>query len=124
MDKDIGKLIKKKREELGFSIRELAKKIDMSPVYLCNIENGKRNLPSDYKLLLIANVLFLSQDEKITFFDKISESQQKIPIDVNEYLFDKKEAIIFIRSAEKYDYKNSDWEKLFFYQICSQIENK
>ena len=57
MDKDIGKLIKKKREELGFSIRELAKKIDMSPVYLCNIENGKRNLPSDYKLLLIANVL-------------------------------------------------------------------
>lgn len=115
MDKDIGNLIKKKREELGFSIRELAKKIDMSPVYLCNIENGKRNLPSDYKLLLIANVLFLSQDEKIIFFDKISESQQKIPIDVNEYLFDKKEAIIFIRSAEKYDYKNSDWEKLFKY---------
>lgn len=115
MDKDIGKLIKNKREELGYSIRELAKKIDMSPVYLCNIENGKRNLPSDYKLLLIANVLFLSRDEKITFFDKVSESQQKIPIDVNEYLFDKKEAIIFIRSAEKYNYKSSDWEKLFKY---------
>lgn len=86
----------------------------MSSVYLCNIENGKRNLPSDYKLLFIANVLFLSRDEKI-FFDKVSESQQKIPIDVNEYLFDKKKAIVFIRLAEKYNYKNSDWQKLLKY---------
>lgn len=58
---------------------------------------------------------FYRKTKKSLFFDKISESQQKIPIDVNEYLFDKKEAIIFIRSAEKYDYKNSDWEKLFKY---------
>ena len=121
MDKNIGRIIKKKREELGYSIRELAKKIDMSPVYLCNIENGKRNLPSDYKLLLIANVLFLSQEEKITFFDKISESQKRIPIDVNKYLFDNKEAIVFIRSAEKHNYKNSDWEKLLNLNI---LKNK
>ena len=39
-----GKSIKLRREELGISLRNLAKKLQMTPAYLSDIEKGKRNV--------------------------------------------------------------------------------
>jgi transcriptional regulator with XRE-family HTH domain len=54
--KTLGQLIREIREEKDFSLRELAKKIDITPAFLSDIELGRRN-PSEKTLQTIARVL-------------------------------------------------------------------
>jgi transcriptional regulator with XRE-family HTH domain len=52
----IGPYIRKRRDELDFSLRELAKKLDCSPAFISDIELGRRH-PSDKVLIEIAKHL-------------------------------------------------------------------
>ncbi len=53
MTKTLGERIRELREEKDLSLRELAKKINVSPPFLSDVELGKR-FPSDDNLALIA----------------------------------------------------------------------
>lgn len=52
----IGPFIRKRRDELDLSLRELAKKLDCSPAFISDIELGRRH-PSDKVLAEIARIL-------------------------------------------------------------------
>jgi transcriptional regulator with XRE-family HTH domain len=52
----IGPFIRKRRDELDLSLRELAKKLDCSPAFISDIELGRRH-PSDKVLVEIAKIL-------------------------------------------------------------------
>jgi transcriptional regulator with XRE-family HTH domain len=52
----IGPYIRRRRDELDLSLRELAKKLDCSPAFISDIELGRRH-PSDKVLFEIARVL-------------------------------------------------------------------
>ena len=58
--------IKRRREELGISQKELAKKADISQSMLCDIEKG-RCKPSIYTAIKLAKVL---QIDDIKFFEQ------------------------------------------------------
>ena len=42
-----GEYIKEKRLEKGITLRGFAEIIDISPVYMCNLEKGRRPAPSE-----------------------------------------------------------------------------
>ena len=52
----IGPFIRRRRDELDLSLRELAKKLDCSPAFISDIELGRRH-PSDKVLIEIARIL-------------------------------------------------------------------
>jgi transcriptional regulator with XRE-family HTH domain len=52
----IGPFIRKRRDELDLSLRELAKKLDCSPAFISDIELGRRH-PSEKVLVEIAKIL-------------------------------------------------------------------
>jgi transcriptional regulator with XRE-family HTH domain len=52
----IGPFIRKRRDELDLSLRELAKKLDCSPAFISDIELGRRH-PSEKVLSEIAKIL-------------------------------------------------------------------
>ena len=52
----IGPFIRKRRDELDLSLRELAKKLDCSPAFISDVELGRRH-PSDKVLVEIARIL-------------------------------------------------------------------
>ena len=52
----IGPYIRKRRDELDFSLREFAKKLDCSPAFISDIELGRRH-PSEEVLAEMARVL-------------------------------------------------------------------
>jgi transcriptional regulator with XRE-family HTH domain len=52
----IGPFIRKRRDELDLSLRELAKKLDCSPAFISDIELGRRH-PSEKVLIEIAKIL-------------------------------------------------------------------
>jgi len=58
----IGPFIRKRRDELDLSLRELAKKLDCSPAFISDIELGRRH-PSDKVLVEIAKILKVRVEE-------------------------------------------------------------
>jgi transcriptional regulator with XRE-family HTH domain len=58
----IGPYIRRRRDELDMSLRELAKKLDCSPAFISDIELGRRH-PSDKVLVEIARVLKVKAEE-------------------------------------------------------------
>lgn len=51
-----GPFIRRRRDELDLSLRELAKRLDCSPAFISDIELGRRH-PSDKVLIEIARIL-------------------------------------------------------------------
>ena len=81
-DKMIGPAIKDARKSLGLTREAFAERVDMSPGYLANVENGTKN-PSFRLVVKIARELGLSVDEviypeKSTVKDKKAELNEKI----------------------------------------------
>jgi transcriptional regulator with XRE-family HTH domain len=58
----IGPYIRKRRDELDLSLRELAKKLDCSPAFISDIELGRRH-PSEKVLAEIARILKVKVEE-------------------------------------------------------------
>jgi len=58
----IGPFIRRRRDELDLSLRELAKKLDCSPAFISDIELGRRH-PSDKVLIEIARLLKVKVEE-------------------------------------------------------------
>ena len=58
----IGPFIRKRRDELDLSLRELAKKLDCSPAFISDIELGRRH-PSDKVLIEIAKILKVKAED-------------------------------------------------------------
>lgn len=57
----LGDIIREKRVELDLSLRDLSKKLDLTPSYLSDIENDRR-VPAEEALGQIASVLKLDFD--------------------------------------------------------------
>lgn len=62
MHKSLGQAIRERREEKDFSVRELAKKIDVSAAFLSDVELGRRH-PSEDTLAKIARALSVPVDD-------------------------------------------------------------
>jgi transcriptional regulator with XRE-family HTH domain len=58
----IGPFIRRRRDELDMSLRELAKKLDCSPAFISDIELGRR-YPSDKVLVEMARILKVKVEE-------------------------------------------------------------
>src|ERR1700680_3823710 len=69
----IGPHIRRRRDELDLSLRELAKKLDCSPAFISDIELGRRH-PSDKVLIEMARVLKVKVEE-------LREMDVRAPID-------------------------------------------
>ena len=102
-NKKIGELIRSLRKERGISLRELAKKVDVSFVNISHIENGKVETSKE-TLRQIAEALNYDVDKLYSASNHISEDIERI---VN-----KKPDIVpqFLRSAKSFN--NKDWKKL------------
>jgi transcriptional regulator with XRE-family HTH domain len=58
----IGPYIRRRRDDLDLSLRELAKKLDCSPAFISDIELGRRH-PSEKVLAEIARILKVKVEE-------------------------------------------------------------
>lgn len=103
---ELGRLLKKRREELGFTLREVQDKAGLSNAYLSQIENGKVSQPtpstlrklSDHyevpynRLLELAGHPIEAGQVKLVQFrtstgtEELSESEERELLDYLRYL--------------------------------------
>lgn len=98
------------REKRKLRQEDLANAINVTTVYVCDIEKGRRNPPDISKLKVWENQLKLSDKEKARFYDMAGQERQEMPPDIVEYMVrhpEAREAIRRIMSAPKeYDWKS------------------
>jgi len=94
---NLGKSLRIIRINAGDSMRDMAKKLDLSVSYLSAIENGKRNVPSNFEEKVLAKYN-LNKEETKEFKNAVDSSINKIKVDVDHLSEDKKKILLALKN--------------------------
>lgn len=112
---EFGEFIREKRkgdyEREYMSMRQLAAKSNISPVYLSNIENGHRAAPDKDILDRLANALRLSPQERQEFYDLAAESKGRVAEDLPGYINANELVRVALRTAKDVDATDEEWQE-------------
>ena len=101
MEMKFGEYLANKRKEREISLRMLAKELDVSPTYLSDVENNRRNALSYEKLNKIIEILKLDEEEQKILYDLAGEAKDEIPADVENFVNGNVEVIALLRKMKK-----------------------
>lgn len=104
-----GSYIRNLRIESKIGQRELAKKIDIAPSYLNDIEKNKRGAPSNIIIKKISRLLNANLD---LLNDLAGKSKKTLPPDINDYLEKNPKIISLIRTIKNNNLNDYDLEKI------------
>lgn len=107
--KNFGDFIAKKRVEKGITLREMAKKLEISAPYLSDIENDRRNPFELEKLEQLANILLLSEEERTIMFDLAGEKRDEVAPDLPDYIKEREYVSAALRTARDLDAGEEEW---------------
>ena len=96
-----GEYLANKRKEREMSLRMLAKELDVSPTYLSDVENNRRNALSYENLNKIIEILKLDEEEQKILYDLAGETKDEIPADVEDFVNGNVEVIALLRKMKK-----------------------
>lgn len=114
-----GKFLENKRKSLRITLKEMADRLDISSPYLSDVEKGRRDSFDLEKLMKVAEILELTEDEKSEMMDLAGRQRNTVAPDLPEYILNTKGVSVALRRARDLDAKEEDWLK-----FIEQIENK
>ena len=104
-----GSFLIKKRMEQDLSARQLAISLDISAVYMCDIEKDRRPAPEDM-LEQLPRLLHLSESEINLMYDLAAKSRNAVSADLPEYIMEKDIVRAALRTAKKHNVTDKQWE--------------
>ena len=111
MEQTFGSFVREKRQSIGLSLRTLAAKLDLSPVYLSNIENDRRPAPTRAYLERLEQELHLSKVETEQMLDLAAKSQNnRVSADLTDYSMDREIVRAALRTAREADATDQEWQ--------------
>ncbi len=78
MDKTFGTLVRQLRLPTGYSLRELARRVGLSPNFLSKMELGDFPPSGEQKIVVIAETLEQNTDEMLAMAGKVSSDLVEI----------------------------------------------
>ena len=102
MEQTFGSFLREKRMARGLTLRGMAAKLDLSPVYMSNIENDRRAAPSQEYLERMALLLQLDKPEREWMLDLAAKSKQnRVSADLPDYIMDREIVRAALRTARE-----------------------
>ena len=114
MENAFGCFLTQKRKERGITLREFARRVGVSPEYICNIEKSRRAAPAQEILEKISNVLMLSKDDTEKMYDLAVHSKNTdnaVPEDLTGFLSDNRVVLTALRTAKDVDATDEEWQE-------------
>ena len=108
-----GEYLKQKRLDKEITLRGFAKLVDISPVYLCDLEKGRKAAPSLEVMQKMVSKLALNKEESERFYDLAALEQtakNPIPKDLNAFLKDNRVIVSALRTAKDLDATDEEWQ--------------
>lgn len=107
-----GSFVRQKRLEREMSLRTLAQKLELSPVYMSNIENNLKPAPSQAKLDKLAQLFMLDKADTELMWDLAAKSRkQRVSVDLPEYIMDRDIVRVALRTARECEATDADWQE-------------
>ena len=112
MEQTFGSFLREKRMARGLTLRGMAAKLDLSPVYMSNIENDRRAAPSQEYLERMALLLQLDKPEREWMLDLATKSKQnRVSADLPDYIMDREIVRAALRTAKEADATDQEWQE-------------
>ena len=108
-----GESLKQERLDKEITLRGFAKLVDISPVYLCDLEKGRKAAPSMEVMQKMVSKLALNKEESERFYDLAALEQtakNPIPKDLNAFLKDNRVIVSALRTAKDLDATDEEWQ--------------
>ncbi len=111
MEQTFGSFLREKRIARGLTLRGMAAKLDLSPVYLSNIENDRRPAPTRAYLERLEQELHLNKAETEQMLDLAAKSQNnRVSADLPDYIMDREIVRAALRTAREADATDQEWQ--------------
>ena len=107
-----GEFIKGRRQNKGVSLRRFAEQLNISPVYLCNMEKDRNPAPKDDVLSRMAQMLVLNDEDTRLLYDLAAKSKSNPTVskDLPEYIMDRDIVRVALRTAKDVDATDEEWQ--------------
>lgn len=92
-----GKYVSYLRTSRDFSLREFADMIELSPYYLCSIENGRRTNPKIKTLGKMYLALNLRKEEMEKLLDLYAKANGQVSADIIDYIMENDDTLSQLR---------------------------
>ena len=108
---NLGDFIAKKRVERKITVRKMAEMLGVSAPFLTDVEKDRRN-PFDYeKLVKLADILQLSDEERDLMFDLAGKKRDTVAPDLPDYIMDHDYVSAALRKARDLGAGEEEWNK-------------
>ena len=106
-----GEYLKHKREERQMSLRELARRLELSTPFLSDVENNRRAPLTEERLATLADVLNLSKDDAAGMYDIVGRQKGLLAPDLNPYVTKRPYVNAALRTARNLEATEEDWQR-------------
>ena len=112
MEQTSGSFVREHRMSRGLSLRNLAAKLEISPVYMSNIETDRKPAPTQEKLDKLVEILGLGQYEAEQLLDLAAKSKNRqVSADLPEYIMERDIVRVALRTAKEVDATDAEWQE-------------
>lgn len=112
MNQTFGSFVRQKRMEQGLSLRGLAARLDLSPMYMSNIETGRKPAPARENLDKLTLELHLSKEEQELLLDLAARPEtMRVSADLPEYIMERDIVRAALRTAKEVDATDEEWQE-------------
>lgn len=106
---NFGDYIKNKRLTNKYTMKDVADKLGLSISYLSDVEKGRRNPFEFEKLVLLSEILHLSDIEKNELMNLAGSKRNEIAPDVNEYAASNQYITDALRTSKNINASEQEW---------------
>ena len=112
MEQTFGGFVRQRRMALGLSLRGLAARLELSPVYMSNIETDRRPAPTQEHLDKLTVELKLDKEDAVRLLDLAARSQnQRVSADLPDYIMERDIVRAALRTAKEVDATDEEWQE-------------
>ena len=110
-----GAFIREKRinAEPSISLRKMAELLNLSPVYMSDIETGREYAPKSEVLTNLTRILKLNKSEQDEMYELAAKTKlnDPVPADLPDYISSNEYARIALRMARDVDATDTEWQE-------------
>jgi len=110
-DQSFGEFLQTKREQQKITLRQLAEKLDLSAPFLSDVEKGRRNSLDMDRLIMLKQILNLSDDEYETMLNLAGKQRKTVAPDLPEYIMERDYVSAALRTARDLDAGEEEWQR-------------
>lgn len=106
---NFGDFIAKKREERQITLREMARRLEVSAPFLSDVEKDRRNPFDSDRLEKTAGILELDKQERELMYDLAGKRRNSVAPDLPDYIMERDYVSAALRTARDLDAGEEEW---------------